>query len=367
MSDTWKYEFEQYELQGTPDRTERSRIWQAAIGLQDVDGLSPSPLLLETARDHIEGKIELPAVQARIQNYYSVRDERQTVEANSKEADLVAAHIAELLSSQSFHFSPAELQYIHRSLFTGVLDRPGQYRAMNLSKREWVLDGQSVLYADWRSIPETLQYDFAQEQSFSYQGLPLTDSLRHIARFIANVWQIHPFIEGNTRTTAVFLLRYLRSFGLTADNRIFAEHSWYFRNALVRASFSDLACNIPETTAYLERFLSNLILGTNYELKNRDLHISVSTLSAPDSQSADASAPKCKHCTLDASLEEIGILRAVAESPAITQKEMAQLLGKSERTVKTLTKTLQEKQLLRRTGGRRSGRWELLVSPGDLF
>ena len=87
------------------------------------------------------------------------------------------------------------------------------------------------------------------------------------------MWQIHAFGEGNTRTTAVFTIQYLRSLGFDVDNDQFARHSWYFRNALVRANYHNIAKGIDYSPIYLERFFRNLLLGEQWDLRNRYLHI----------------------------------------------------------------------------------------------
>lgn len=269
----WQYVLDEYLRQGEPDRSEKSAAWQTAIGLQDVDGLRTSEYLLETAKEHIEGKIDISTAQKRICSYYEQRDVRMTAEQDTMEADIAAAHIAELLAEKAFQFSPAYLRSIHRRLFTGVFKTAGQYRTYNISKKEWVLNGKTVFYASFDSIRDTLDYDFGQEKAFSYAVLDTAQSIKHIAKFISGIWQIHPFCEGNTRTTAVFMIKYLQTFGFNVCNQVFAHNSRYFRNALVRANYNNFQNNIHATTEFQEKFIENLITGTNYELGNRYLHI----------------------------------------------------------------------------------------------
>ena len=259
----WQFELEEYIRQGEPEQTEKCEIWQTAIGLQDVDGLKTSDYLLDTAKGHIEGKISISEAQRRIQNYYEERSERLEVQAETMEADIVSARIAMLLGERTFQFSPVELLTIHRRLFEGVFEHAGRIRPYNISKREWVLKGDSVIYAACDSIKDTLEYDFYTEKQFSYEGLSLQESVKHLAKFTSDIWQIHPFCEGNTRTTAVFVIKYMKTFGLEVSNDVFAEHSWYFRNALVRANYNNLKNGIHATTEYLELFFSNLLLNTN--------------------------------------------------------------------------------------------------------
>lgn len=272
-SKPWQFDLEEYVRQGEAGKAEKSCAWKTAIGLQDVDGLETSAYLLETAKEHIEGYIDINTARKRIDSYYETRTERREEEKGTEEADRVAARITQILSEKTFQFSPAEYRMIHKRLFFGIYDHAGMTRTYNITKKEWVLHGKSVFYASADSINATLEYDFGQEKQFSYKGLSLQESVRHLAKFTSDIWQIHPFCEGNTRTTAVFIVKYLKTFGFHINNDAFAEHSWYFRNALVRANYNDLTRGIHATTEYLEHFFGNLLLGMEYELKNRNLVI----------------------------------------------------------------------------------------------
>lgn len=270
----WQFDLEQYIREGEPDQAARADAWQTAIGLQAVDGLKTSDYLLETAREHIEGVISIGEAQERIQSYYAERADRKDVEAEgTQEGDVVSSRIARLLSERAFTFSPAQLKAIHGRLFEGLLATAGEYRTYNITKKEWVLRGDTVYYASADSIEATLDYDFSQERGFSYRGLTKEQSVRHLASFVSGIWQIHPFCEGNTRTTAVFAIKYLASLGYEVDNSPFKAHSWYFRNALVRANYENLEEGVHETRLYLDRFFDNLLLGGRHELKNRYLHV----------------------------------------------------------------------------------------------
>ncbi|MDR0610594.1 MAG: Fic family protein [Planctomycetaceae bacterium] len=264
------HNFEEYIKQNEPEKTEKSYIWQTAIGLQEVDGLKPSSYLIETAKQNIEGDITIDEVKRRIDHYYKIKPVRNEND-RTEEADKVSARIAEILSEKTFTFSPAEYITIHKRLFEGIYSFAGKIRDYNISKAEWVLNGETVYYASADSIHATLNYDFEREKEFKYQGLSLLQMVQHIAGFISNLWQIHAFGEGNTRTTAVFIIKYWRTYGFEVANTLFAQHSWYFRNALVRANYNDFKNNIHATNKYLERFLRNLLLGENNVLKNREL------------------------------------------------------------------------------------------------
>ena len=355
----WQFELEEYIKQGEPGKIEKSEAWQTAIGLQAVDGLQTSEYLLDTAKEHIEGNISIDEAQKRIQSYYEQRTERTESEAATKEADIVSTRIAKLLGEKSFQFSPAEWMTIHRRLFEGVFKHAGQVRPYNITKKEWVLNGDTVIYADFNSIRDTLDYDFTTEKQFSYEGLSVEAAVKHLAKFASDIWQIHPFCEGNTRATAVFMIKYMKTFGFRVNNDAFQKNSWYFRNALVRANYNNLQKDIYATTNFLEMFFSNLLLETNYELKNRYMHVDFVDLKK--SQSAKTDIPKCQIGTLECSLEELALLELISKNPSITQQELADISGKSLRTVKRIMKSLQDKKYIRRESGKRYGKWEVLV------
>lgn len=358
----WQFELEEYIKQGEPEQIEKSEAWQTAIGLQAVDGLKTSAYLLDTAKEHIEGKISIDEAQKRIQSYYEQRSERTEIENDTKEADIVSVRITKLLGEKTFQFSPVEWMTIHRRLFEGVFSHAGQIRQYNITKKEWVLKGDTVTYAAWNSIKDTLDYDFATEKQFSYEGLPVEASVKHLAQFASDIWQIHPFCEGNTRATAVFMIKYMKTFGFSVNNDAFEKNSWYFRNALVRANYNDLQNGIHATTKFLELFFDNLLLGTEYELKNRYMHVDyVTEQNRNEVQSAAEAISKGKICTLNCPLDEVAILQLIMDNPSITQKEIACRIGKSERTVKNKVASLKEKGYIQRLNGKRNGKWEVLV------
>ena len=264
--------FKEYIKQTEPNKKYKGYAWSTAIGLQAVDGLRPSEQLIRTAIDNIEGNISMDDAEKRIESYYAAKPEKAE-DDRTEEADKVSVRIAAILSEKSFSFAPSEYIGIHKKLFNGIYKHAGKIRDYNITKKEWVLDGATVLYGNAAELRETLEYDFSEEKKFSYKGLSTDEIIQHLAHFISRLWQIHIFGEGNTRTTAVFFIKYLRSLGYDATNDIFAENAWYFRNALVRANYTDLKNDIHETTIYLEKFIRNLLLDENNELKNRYLHI----------------------------------------------------------------------------------------------
>ena len=359
LDKNWQFELEEYIKQGEPDKAEKSEAWQTAIGLQAVDGLNTSDYLLDTAKEHIEGKITIDEAQKRIHSYYEQRSVRTETENETKEADIVSARIAKLLGERAFQFSPAEWLSIHRRLFEGVFSHAGQVRQYNITKKEWVLNGDTVTYADWNSIKETLDYDFATEKQFSYEGLSVDAAVKHLAKFASDIWQIHPFSEGNTRATAVFMIKYMKTFGFSVNNDAFEKYSWYFRNALVRANYNNLQKGVHSTTKFLEMFFSNLLLDTHYELKNRYMHIDY--VDESTSQSISSKVPKYQFDTLDCTLEELAVLELVAKNPTIKQQELVEVTGKSIATIKRIMKSLQDKNYIRRESGKRYGKWEIMV------
>jgi fido (protein-threonine AMPylation protein) len=374
MSDEQKYTIQgldEYIRQGEPQQRERSEAWKVAIGLQQVDRLQTSEYLLDTAKRHIEGDISIGEAKELIDSYYKSAAGRKEVEGDrTEEADKVAARITELIEEKTFSFTPAQLISIHRRLFEGIYKLAGRIRDYNITKNEWVLGGKTVFYASADTISDTLAYDMGQEREFNYANMNIDEAIRHLTRFCANLWQVHAFCEGNTRTTAVFMIKYLRTLGFNVVNDVFAENSWYFRNALVRANYSDLTAGISETTLYLERFFRSMLLGEEHDLRNRIMHVDWGKATDGDDSTEGQSAnkpiqsaklgdelpPKCKNCTL----EEVAVLRIMHENPSATQKEIATAIGKSERTVKTITVVLQEKLIVKRVNGRRNGYWEFI-------
>lgn len=266
--------FKEYLKESEPDKVSKGYAWSTAIGLQAVDGLRPSKYLVETAIQNIDGKITVREAKNLIDSYYEERPVHMSDDDRTEEADKVASRIAEILSETAFSFSPNEYISIHRKLFQGIYDHAGRIRDYNITKKEWVLDGATVMYGSASELRATLEYDFSQERNFSYKGLSMNEIIHHLAVFISRLWQIHIFGEGNTRTTAVFFIKYLRTLGFYTTNDIFAEKAWYFRNALVRANYTNLQIGIHETTEYLELFLRNMLLNEKNELHNRNLHIS---------------------------------------------------------------------------------------------
>ena len=266
-------DFDKYIRQVEPEARESAEAWNTAIGLQAVDGLKPSPYLLDTARRNIEGDISIDEVRQLLDTYYRSKTARKQVDDGTEEADKVSANIKKILSSRTFAFNANGFIATHRRVFEGVFKHAGELRQYDITKKEWVLGGDTVHYLNWEDLRKALDYDIKQEKEFSYAMLNDDDKVSHICHFVSGLWQIHPFGEGNTRTTAVFTIQYLRSMGFKVNNDLFALHSWYFRNALVRANYKNVQKGIDYDYSFLVRFFRNLLLGENNELKNRHMLI----------------------------------------------------------------------------------------------
>ena len=265
--------FDEYLRQGEPSQKESAENWKTAIGLQAVDGLQPSAYLIDVAKRNIEGEISLDETRKLIDSYYQSKTVRTPKDEEEEEADKVSANIAKILASKTFAFNTNGYVSLHRRIFEGVFKHAGEIRQYDISKKEWVLEGDSVNYLNWEDLRRALDWDIEQEKNFSYKGLTDDEKIEHIAKFISGIWQIHAFREGNTRTTAIFTIQYLRSLGYEVNNEMFAKHSWYFRNALVRANYRNIQKGIDYSPIYLVRFFRNLLLKDGWVLKNRYLHI----------------------------------------------------------------------------------------------
>ena len=350
----FEFDFDSYIREVEPSKQEKGRNWATAIGLQKVDGLTPSKYLYETAKRNIEGEISIEEVKEIIDLYYQSKEIRSSDDKDSEEADKVSIRIAEILSEKSFSFTPKQLLSIHEKLFRDVFYsvKAGEFRTYNITKKEWALDGDTVFYANADLIADTLKYDFENEKSFDYSTLSEEDTIKHITRFVANIWQIHPFGEGNTRTTAVFIIKYLRTLGFEVNNEPFDKHSWYFRNALVRANYTNIKKCIYMNTSFLEKFFENLLLGKNNELKNRYTHIRYTENNEKTSVENDKNFG-IKDKT------SVQIIELMKENPSITLQQVAEKIGLSKRAVEMQVKKLREQGKVNRIGATKNGLWEV--------
>ena len=312
---------------------------ETGIGLQDVDGLKNSAYFLSQADRYIKGEISLEELDKIVSSYY---ENKPNDGERTEEADIVSNRIAQIISDDSFTFTVGQLVTIHKRLFEGVYGHAGKLRDFNFIKREWVLDGRSVIYGDYHELSSTLEYDFEVERKFKYDGLSDDEVIEHLATFISNLWQIHAFQEGNTRTTAVFFIKYLRTLGFDATNDVFAKNAWYFRNALVRANFRYIRKGIYDDKTYIILFLRNLLLNEHNVLKNRDLRINI------DKKNEE---PESK---------EVRILKLIKDNPKINVNELANTIGVSPRTIKSVIAVLIKENKIKRINGKRFGHWEIL-------
>lgn len=361
-------EFDQYIRQGEPSQQERAAYWRTAIGLQAVDGLQTSDYLKTTALKHIEGEINIDEARQLIKTYYQSKATREAIDDDYQEADQASANITKILSSVSLDFSANGFIALHRRIFEGVLKHAGEIRRYDITKKEWVLDADTVNYLNWEDLYRALEFDIEQERQFSYKNLSLEQQVLHIAQFVSGLWQIHPFGEGNTRTTAVFTILYLRHIGFSVENNLFADKSWYFRNALVRANYKNVVKGIDYSPVYLERFFRNLLMGEQWDLRNRYLHISP----APEWQvqpqlaseegvtTTEMTTEKTTEKSAEKSAESI-ILREMRSNPYVTQKQLAIKCGLTEDGVYYVVSKLRRSGVVKRVGGRKLGHWEVLV------
>ena len=329
MSEKQKYiDFEAYERVAEPHKRERVSAWRTAIGLQDVDGLRVSDYLKEIAVKHIEGDITIDEVREQLQSYYVNKTTHDADDAEKEEADRVAANITKLLNEKSFSLTPLEFLNIHRHLFEGVFKHAGEIRPYDISKKEWVLQGDTVVYGRAADIHEALKYDIQTERDFSYKGLTTDEIISHVVDFVTLLWQNHPFREGNTRTTAVFVIKYLRSCGFNVNNELFADNSWYFRNALVRANYRNPQKGIQPDKSFLVKFFRNLLLGENYELKNRYMLIGYKDDENDTHTSTPTSTPTSFIHTNNKSI--IRLVKALGEEQ-LSVKVMMERIGLKDR------------------------------------
>lgn len=321
-------DFDEYIRHGEPDRKEKASAWKTAIGLQAVDGLQTSDYLKETAARHIEGDISIDEVKALINGYYQSKTVRTPDDEGVEEADKVSINIVRILNEQSFAYSVAGFVSIHRRLFEGVFKFAGRIRDYDITKKEWVLRGDTVLYVNAEDLHRAIEYDLEQEKEFSYRGLSFDDVVAHIAKFVSNLWQIHPFGEGNTRTTAVFTIKYLRSIGFDVDNDLFAEHSWYFRNALVRANYRNIVKGIEPDISFLVLFFRNLMMGEQNELKNRHMVVNPPPEWIPKHN--PTSTPQAPHKYPTSTPQVQTLVETLAEQQ-LSIKEMLAAMGLNDR------------------------------------
>ena len=355
-------EFSGYFEAKEPGRRERADAWATAIGLQKVDGLSTSRFLVETAKDHIEGRITQAQARRRIRDYYAAKDETARPDPELEEPDKVAERIVAVINDGGFAFTPEYFISIHKKLFSGVLSSAGKLRTINIHKHEWVLKEASVTYGDRATLKESLVREFADEREFDYGGKSPREIIPHFARFIARIWQVHPFGEGNTRATAVFAIKYLRSLGYHASNNMFKENSWYFRNALVRANFADYEQDVKRDWGYLEKFFRNLLLNETHVLKSRYLLIGLSDDSldvkrTPPDHTQEGGQKKVVRKGGQKTRDRL--IDLLAAHPHLTREGISAALGICPSAVQKHLARLKIDGRIRRIGPDKGGHWEV--------
>lgn len=245
--------------------------WDMAIGLQQVDNLTPSKYLKQMSEKNILGELTIKEVEQSLREYYTTKEKQKDINHNELECDFVSMRIVELLNQADFELSVDYLKYIHKYLFQDVYEFAGEFRKIDFSKHEKILNNDSVAYGNSKTLTESLEYDIGLEKEKDYKDMPIVEVIKNITDFSSNIWQVHPFREGNTRTTAVFIEKYLISLGYNVDNSLFKDKSVYFRNALVRSNYFNNYLNIKEDKRYLIKFYENLLLGKNNNLHSEDL------------------------------------------------------------------------------------------------
>lgn len=254
-----------------PKSNDKQTKWDMAIGLQQVDNLKPSKYLKEISEENVLGKLTIEEVKQSLKQYYIEQENKNNVNHNELECDFVSMRIVELLEEDNFELSVDYLKYIHKYLFQDVYDFAGNFRTLNFSKSEKILNNDSVVYGDYKTLKESLEYDIAIEKDKNYKDVSIVDVIKNITEFSSNIWQTHPFREGNTRTTAVFIYKYLSSLVFNQNIFIYKNKSSYFRNSLVRSNYFNNYLNIKEDKSYLIKFYENLLLGKNNNLHSEDL------------------------------------------------------------------------------------------------
>ena len=263
----------EYEEKYKPSNYIKQLQWDMAIGLQEVDNLKPSKYLEKLLEENVEGNLTIEEVEKELKEYYTEKENKNELNKNELECDFVSTRIVELLDENSFELSVNYLKYVHKFLFQDVYEFAGEFRKIDFSKHEKILNNDSVAYGDFNTLTESLEYDISKESEKDYKNMNIVEVINSITDFSSRIWQVHPFREGNTRTTAVFIEKYLISLGYNVENNLFKDKSVYFRNALVRSNYFNNYLKIKEDNSYLIKFYENLLLGKNNNLHSKDLII----------------------------------------------------------------------------------------------
>ena len=247
--------------------------WDLALGLQKVDGLNPSKYMEKLINKSINGEINNIELENNLKKYYETQDVHKKQILNEKECDIVSTRIVEILETNDFELSINFILYLHNYLFKDIYEFNGKFRNVNIIKNEPILNNDTVSYSYYNVIESSLKYELALQSTKDYNKMDIVEIINDITNFTSKIWQVHPFREGNTRTTALFIIKYLRNIGYNVNNELFKEKSVYFRNSLVRSNYFNNYLNIKQNNTYLIKFYENLLLDKNNNLQSKDLVI----------------------------------------------------------------------------------------------
>lgn len=318
---------------------------ETGIGLQKVDGLEPPGYVKETLKSYYEKDSSLEEISDSIDQYF--KKHKNETKDREIESSIVALRIIDVLKDKSFVFSVGQYLAIHKRLFEGIIDNAGKLRTYNIEKEEKVICGHSVIYGDYRDLATALEYDLNAERKYSYEDKTMDEIIEHLRTFVSNLWQIHPFGEGNTRTTSVFFIKYLRTLGFDVTNDAFSKNAKYFRNSLVRANYSNIRESVFSDNEYLTLFLRNLLLNENNVLDEEKIAL-------------PSILPKRMKREITLTAFEIDVLFLIKNSSHITSKSICEITGKSLRTVKYALSSLQSQNIIKRINGKKYGHWEII-------
>lgn len=262
---------EKYILTETPKNHIKQLRWDIAIGLQEVDNLKPSKYLENLMQENILGKKTIYEIEYELKYYYLEKEQRNEVDYDEFECDFVSTRIVQLLLEDNFELSIEYIKYIHQYLFKDIYEFAGKFRKVNISKSEKILNYDSVAYGDYKLLEKSLDYDITIEKTKDYKQMNMSDLINNITKFSSNIWQVHPFREGNTRTVAMFIIKYLEFLEYNIDKTLFKDNSLYYRSALVRSNYFNDSLNIRENNSFLIKFYEMLIFGKNNNLRLEEL------------------------------------------------------------------------------------------------
>ena len=251
-------------------------LWLTAFGIQSVVDLKPSADLLRIIINHIEGKYDIERTRSEVRAFYHEQHKQSHGGGHHhrfEEADKVAVRIVDYFERGEFELTPESFSFAHRSMFHNLYHNSGQLREAAASKKEWVLGNTAVLYPKHEEIKPYLNYLFSNERSIDLSKLTPQHRLRHLCEFIAKLFMINAFQYANSRATFVYSMKYFLSLGYHFQNDTFFREAWFFRNAIIRACYTNMHQGVYPTTMHMEMFLGNLFLNEENELRNHRMVI----------------------------------------------------------------------------------------------